>query len=40
MFEGAMIDEAVRKLALQTVARGAAAGLAARHAGGAGQKTG
>jgi len=27
MFEGAMIDEAIRKLAVQTVARGAAAGL-------------
>ena len=39
MFEGAMIDEAVRKLAVQTVARGEAAGLTARRPGAAGQKT-
>ncbi len=40
MFEGAMIDEAVRKLAVQTVARGEAAGLGARPASGAGRKRG
>ena len=40
MFEGAVIDEAIRKLAVQTVARGEAAGLGCPAPGGAGARRG